>query len=97
MGVSVRTNGDSSASLDNGMVLVELTKDGDSPNCPRSWTYGVWIDGTYIDGTYDEASLASTVKYAADSIAEISRALKEMSDYLFAYGTFYSEPGEAEE
>ena len=92
MGVSVRTDGDSFASLDNGMVLVELSKDGDSPNCPRSWTYGVWVDGTYIDGTYDEASLASTVKYAADSIEEISRALKEMSDYLLAYGAFGREP-----
>lgn len=96
MSVSVRTNGDSFASLNNGLVLVELSKDGDSPNCPRSWTYGVWIDGTYIDGTYAEASLASTVKYAADSIEEISRALKEMSGYLRAYEAFCNEPGKAE-
>lgn len=92
MGVSVKTNGDTFANLDNGLVLVELSKDGDSPNCPRSWTYGVWIDGNYIDGTCDEASLASTVKYAADSMAMIARALKEMSDYLLAYGAFGREP-----
>lgn len=88
----VKTDGDSFASLEHERVLVEFSKDGDSPNCPRSWTWDLWFDGEHIDGTSDEMSLASSVKDATGSIAEIVSELSEMLEYLKAYGAFGREP-----
>ena len=91
-GVSVKTDGDSYASLEHERVLIEFSKDGDSPNCPRSWTWGLWLDGEPIDGVCNEASLAASVKEATKSITEIIAELAAMRDYLMAYGAFGREP-----
>lgn len=92
MSVKVKTDGDMFASLEHERVLVELSKDGDSPNCPRSWTWELWFDGAAIDGTSEEASLATSVKDAAGSINQIISELTEVRDYLVAYGAFGREP-----
>ena len=57
--VKVRTDGDNFASIEHGRVLVELSKDGNSPSCPSSWTWELWFDECAIDGTCDEAALAA--------------------------------------
>lgn len=90
--IKVKTDGDSFASMEHERVLVELTKDGDSPNCPRSWTWGLWFDGSYIDGSIDESSLASSVEDAMGNISKIIRELSAVRDYLMAYGAFGKEP-----
>lgn len=92
MKVKVKTDGDDFAMLEHERALIEFTKDGDSPNCPRSWTFGLWFDGKYICGTADEASLAKTVEEATDSISAIINELTTIRDYLIAYGAFGKEP-----
>lgn len=70
--VAVKTDGDNFASIEYGMVLVEFSKDGDSPSCTNSWTYGIWYDGQYLDGTSEEMSFAEAmqeVAYALNGIA----------------------------
>ena len=86
--IRVKTDGDNFASLEHERVLVEFSKDGDSPNCPNSWTWGLWFDGCAIDGTCEEASLAASVKEATASIGQIKRELSGVIDYLTAYGAF---------
>ena len=76
------------ARLDYERVLVELTKNGDSPQCPNSWTWSMWFDGDYIDGTSDEGSLHATVKDAIERIDGIVEELMAMNDYLKAYEVF---------
>ncbi len=88
MDVDVKTNGDTFAWLECGDVRVEFSKDGDSPACPNSWTWEMWLDGNLINSTCDETSLAEAVKDATGSIAAIMRQLRGMHDYLVAYGAF---------
>ncbi len=76
------------ASLDYERVLVEFLKDGNSPQCPNSWTWGMWFDGDYIDGTCEEGSLHATVKDAIERIDGIVEELMAMNDYLKAYEVF---------
>ena len=93
MAVKVKADGDGYfASLENERVLLEMTKDGDSPNCPRSWTWDMWFDGEHIDGTSDEASLNMTVKDVITSLDEIIAEFAGMRDYLCAYEVFGKEP-----
>ena len=96
MAVRVKTIGDDFASLEHERVLLELSKDGDSPNCPRSWTWNVWFDGEHIDGTGDEASLHATVKDAIESLDGIIAEFEGMRDYLRAYEVFGREPEASE-
>lgn len=92
-GVTVKTDGGGYfASLEHERVLIEFNKDGDSPNCPWSWTWRMWFDGEYIDGAIDEASLSATVEDAVLSIDAIIRELSTMREYLVAYGVFGKEP-----
>lgn len=92
-GVTVKTDGGGYfASLEHERVLIEFSKDGDSPNCPRSWTWDMWFDGEHIDGTIDEASLSATVEGAILSIDAVIRELSKMREYLVAYGVFGKEP-----
>lgn len=86
--VSVKTDGDMFARFDCDGVEVEFTKDGDSPNCPNSWTYGFWIDGNWITGTGEEASLAESVQDIIGSINELLGDITEIRDFLLAYGAF---------
>lgn len=87
--VKVKTDkGGYFASLDYERVLVEFTKDGDSPQCPNSWTWGMWFDGNYIDGTCEEGSLHATVKDVIERIDGIVEELRAMNDYLKAYEVF---------
>lgn len=88
MSIRVKTNGDDFASLEFERVLVEFSKDGDSPNCPNSWTWQRWFDGCAIDGTCDEASLATSVRDATASIIEEIKELATIRDFLVAYGAF---------
>lgn len=90
--VKVKTRDDYFASLEHERVLVEFSKDGDSPNCPLSWTWDMWIDGEHIDGTCEEASLARAVKDAVGSIDETVGELTVVRDYLMAYEVFGAEP-----
>ena len=90
--VKVLTDGDSFAKLECNRVEIEFTKDGDSPNCPRSWTWGLWYDGNYIGGTGEEASLAGSVKDAMTALNEIIRDFEGIRDFLIAYGVFGREP-----
>lgn len=91
MSVKVKTDDDMFASLSHERVLVEFTKDGDSPNCPRSWTWGMWLDGYPMDNSCEESSLAHSVKEATDSLGEIIAELTTFRDYLAAYGAFGKE------
>lgn len=92
-GVKVSTTHDGYfARLEHERVLLEFSKDGDSPNCPRSWTWHMWFDGDYIDGTSDEASLVATVKDAIVSIGDIIGELAEVREYLSSYEVFGMEP-----
>ena len=86
--VKVKTDGDGFASIEYGMALVEFQKDGDSPNCPRSWTWGLWYDGNLLDATCDETSLSKSVRDATIAIGEVIRELGEVRDYIAAYGVF---------
>ena len=90
--VKVKTDGDNFASIEHERVLVEFSKDGDSPNCPNSWTWGLWFDGCEIDSTCDEASLAKTVRDTVSSINGIVKELEAVADYLTAYGAFGEVP-----
>lgn len=92
MAVRVKTNGDDFASLEHERVLLELSKDGDSPNCPRSWTWNMWFDGEHIDGTCEESSLHMTVKNVLKSLDGIIADFEGMRDYLRAYEVFGKEP-----
>lgn len=92
MAVKVKTSGDDFASLEHERVLLELSKDGDSPNCPRSWTWDVWFDGEHIDGTCEEASLHMTVRDVLKSLDGIIAEFEGMYDYLCAYEVFGTEP-----
>ena len=92
MAVTVRTIGDDFAILEHERVRLEMSKDGDSPNCPRSWTWNVWFDGEHIDGTCEEASLHMTVKDAITSLDGIIADFEGMRDYLLAYEVFGKEP-----
>lgn len=97
MAVRVKAGGDGYfASLENERVLLELNKDGDSPNCPLSWTWDMWFDGEHIDGTCEEASLHMTVKDAITSLDKTIAELAGMRDYLRAYEVFGTEPEEDE-
>lgn len=80
------------ASLQCGDVLVEFSKDGDSPACPLSWTWCMWHDGNYIDGTIEEMSLARSVKNATAFFDAMIEDLTSVRDYLNAYGVFGKEP-----
>lgn len=88
MSVHVKTDGDSFASLEFDRILVEFSKDGDSPNCPNSWTWHMWFDGCAIDGTCDEMSLSASVRDATGSIIGCIQELAAMRDFLAAYGVF---------
>lgn len=90
--MKVKTDGDTFASLEHERVLVEFSKDGDSPNCPRSWTWDMWFDGEHIDGICDEMSLAGSVNCSVESIDGAIGELTEMRDYLRAYSAFGREP-----
>ena len=90
--VDVKTDGDAFANLECGAVLVELAKDGDSPSCPNSWTWHLWIDGNHIDATCEEASLAQSVRDVTEAIETAIGDLAGMRDYLVAYGAFGKEP-----
>ena len=93
MAVKVKTDvGGYFASLENDRVLLELTKDGDSPQCPFSWTWDMWFDGEHIDGTCEEASLHMTVKDAIEALDGIIADFEGMRDYLRAYEAFGREP-----
>lgn len=93
MAVKVKAGGDGYfASLENERVLLEMTKDGDSPNCPRSWTWDMWFDGEHIDGMCEEASLHMTVKDVITSLDKTIAELAGMRDYLCAYEVFGTEP-----
>jgi hypothetical protein len=94
--VKVKTNGNDFARLECGRVLLEMSKDGDSPNCPRSWTWDMWFDGEHIDGTCEEASLHMTVKDAIESLDGIIADFEGMRDYLRAYEVFGRGPEEGE-
>lgn len=83
--VKVKTNGDHFASIEHERVSVEFTKDGDSPNCPNSWTFYMWFDGLGIAGTCDEMSYADTVKTAISDIEEIIGEYGRVLDYLKAF------------
>ena len=73
------------ASLEVGRALVELVKDGDSPACPDSWTWGAWYDGERIDGTCEEASLAVAAAGAMDALGAAIDDLAGMRDVLAAW------------
>ena len=93
MAVKVKTDrGGYFASLSHERVLVELDKDGDSPNCPNSWTWGLWFDGTLIESTCDETSLAESVKSLIVSLDDVTAELSEMSEWLKRYEVFGAEP-----
>ena len=92
--VSIRTDGDMFAVFEADAALVEMTKDGDSPNCPRSWTWGVWYDGCQLEGSCDEASLSSTMTDAIATIGKVIDQLTSVRDYLCAFGAFGEEPNE---
>lgn len=93
MAVKVKTDvGGYFASLEHERVLLELTKDGDSPQCPLSWTWDMWFDGEHIDGTCEEASLHMTVKDVLVSLDGIIADFEGMRDYLRAYEVFGKEP-----
>lgn len=94
MNTKVKTDGDNFALIEHGRALIEFEKDGDSPNCPCSWTWCLWCDGEQLDATCDEASLATSVKEAAESLDAIIADLTGMRDYLKAYGAFGKEPSE---
>lgn len=84
------------ASMECGCVLLELSKDGDSPQCPRSWTWNAWYDGDYIGGSCEEASFADTVRDSIASFDGIIGELTAMRDYLASYEAIGKEPGEDE-
>ena len=86
--VQVQTNGDDYAVLEHGMAMVELSKDGDSPSCPRSWTWDIWYDGNSLDSTCDESSLAQSVSDVTASLDGIIQELTVLRDYLKAFGAF---------
>ena len=86
--VKVKTDGDNYAILECGMTEVELSKDGDSPACPNSWTWCVYRDGDLLDSTCEETSLVQAVRDAAGALAEIAVELGELKTYLDAYGAF---------
>ena len=88
MSVKVKTDGDNFASLEFDRVLVEFSKDGDSPNCPNSWTWGLWLDGNMVDGTSDEMSLAGSCRDAIENIVGCIKELSTMRDFLIAYSAF---------
>ena len=90
--VIVETDGDMFASLEHERALVEFRKDGDSPNCPRSWTYGLWFDGNYITGNGEEMSLCMNVDEAVEELDSIISELSCLKEYLDAYGAFGREP-----
>lgn len=95
MSVRVRTNGDDFASLECGAALIELTKDGDSPACPDSWTWYLWYDGQLIDSDILETSIDDSVRTATMGIANVIGELEEVRDYLIACGAFGKGPEEA--
>jgi hypothetical protein len=80
------------ARLAHERVMLELDKDGDSPNCPRSWTWDMWFDGNYIEGNCEETSLHGCVKDAITSIDAIIGEMRAMRDFLAAYEVFGKEP-----
>jgi len=92
MAVKVCTDGNDFVSLEHERVLLEISKDGDSPNCPRSWTWNMWFDGEHIDGTCEEASLHMTVRDVLKSLDGIIAEFEGMHDYLRAYEVFGKEP-----
>lgn len=92
MKVKVKTDGDNYVLMECGRAEVEFEKDGDSPACPRSWTWHAYFDGEHIEGCIDEASLAASVWDATNSITQVIGELKAIRDYLIAYGAFAKEP-----
>lgn len=95
-GFSLKTTDDNFASIEHERVLIEFSKDGDSPNCPRSWTWSLWFDGQMIESDIEETSLASAVKNATRSINDCACELLGMQDWLEEYGAFGMEPEEEE-
>lgn len=91
--VKVRTtdSGDF-AQLTCERVLLELSKDGDSPNCPMSWTWGAWFDGSYVEGTCDEMSLHGCILDAIESLDGIIGEVQAMREFLAACEVFGKEP-----
>lgn len=82
--VKVTTRNDDFVSFEYERVLVELSKDGDSPNCPNSWTWGIWFDGDPIDATSDEMSLHDAMFTASAALCGIGREIEQVYDYLTA-------------
>ena len=85
-GVKVSTDGDNFASIEYNRAIVELSKDGDSPSCPNSWTWTLYFDGCGIDGCEEEMSLAECVKDATMCLIGIADEIKTVVNYLKAYG-----------
>lgn len=83
--VSVKTDGDMFASFECGAALVELSKDGDSPNCPNSWTWGLWYDGEYLSGTAEEGSFAESVSEALNEVGTIIDEFRALQEHIDAY------------
>lgn len=73
-------------------VMLELSMDGDSPACPRSWTWGMWFDGAYIDGSCEETSLNGCVKDTIRAIDDIMGEMRAMRDFLTTCEIFGKEP-----
>ena len=88
MSVEVYTDGDNIARLECGRALVEFSKDGDSPSCPNSWTWGFWFDGDCILGTSEENALSLAVDDATNEIGRACGELAALVEYLIAYGAF---------
>lgn len=95
--VRVSTDADGFASMTCERALVELSKDGDSPNCPHSWTYAVWFDGDPVVSSCDETTLERCVDAAASAIDEIIAEYSALRDYLVAYARLGWTPTEGEE
>lgn len=91
MGIKVKTDGDMFASLECESVLVEFSKDGDSPACPNSWTWNIYYDGNLLDGTSEELSFSQAVNEAEESLAITMLELHEMKTYLEACVAFGEE------
>ena len=89
--VTVKTDGDNFAKLKCGDVVLEFEKDGDSPACPNSWTWEVWVDGVPFDCNDNEASLAFAAKDAAVNLGTVADMFEALRDYLVAYGAFGKE------
>ena len=90
--VKVETDNDDYVLLGHERAEVEFEKDGDSPACPNSWTWGAFFDGQPVEGCREEQSFAASVKDATESITDVIDELTAIRDYLTAFGAFCREP-----